>query len=114
MAFVPSIYEKRHEFYLNFANAFFVKEFWGKVLNDDDAACGMLCAFYTFDMAIDTDDLHLSIPLVCLILSIAVGILFRQIVMHLHAKLHDQSEIFVKGLSEIQLSGSENPMRRSE
>ena len=51
MAFVPSIYEKRHEFYLNFANAFFVKEFWGKVLNDDDAACGMLCAFYTMIQA---------------------------------------------------------------
>ena len=36
MTFVPSIYEKRHEFYLNFANAFFVKEFWEKVLNDNE------------------------------------------------------------------------------
>ena len=25
MPFVPSIYEKRHEFYLNFANEFFTK-----------------------------------------------------------------------------------------
>ena len=74
----------------------------------------ILCASYTFDMALDTDDLHLSIPLVCLILSIAVGILVRQIFFHLHAKLHDQSEIFVKGLFEIELSGTENPMRRSE
>ena len=26
MSFVPSIYEKRHEFYLNFANEFFTKD----------------------------------------------------------------------------------------
>lgn len=47
MSFIQSIYEKRHKFYLNFANDFFVKEFWEKVLEDDKVACGMLCAFYT-------------------------------------------------------------------
>ena len=47
MTFVPSIYEKRHEFYLNFANEFFTKELWGKVLNEDKNACVLLCAFYS-------------------------------------------------------------------
>ena len=47
MSFVPSIYEKRHEFYLNFANEFFTKELWGKVLNEDKNACVLLCAFYS-------------------------------------------------------------------
>ena len=47
MSFIPSIYEKRHEFYLNFANKFFVEDFWEKVLNDEKAACAFLCAFYS-------------------------------------------------------------------
>jgi len=46
MSFIPEIYEKRHEFYLNFANEFFVKEFWERVLKDDKVACAYLCAFY--------------------------------------------------------------------
>ena len=47
MSFIPEIYEKRHEFYLNFANEFFPKDFWDKVLDDNNAACGTLCGFYT-------------------------------------------------------------------
>ena len=47
MSFIPEIYEKRHEFYLNFANKFFVEDFWEKVLNDEKAACAFLCAFYS-------------------------------------------------------------------
>ena len=47
MTFVPSIYEKRHEFYLNFANEFFTKELWEKVLDEDKNACVLLCAFYS-------------------------------------------------------------------
>ena len=47
MPFVPSIYEKRHEFYLNFANEFFTKELWEKVLDEDKKACVLLCAFYS-------------------------------------------------------------------
>ena len=47
MSFIPEIYEKRHEFYLNFSNEFFPKDFWDKVLDDNNAACGTLCAFYT-------------------------------------------------------------------
>ena len=47
MPFVPSIYEKRHEFYLNFANEFFTKELWEKVLDEDKNACVLLCAFYS-------------------------------------------------------------------
>ena len=47
MTFVPSIYEKRQEFYLNFANEFFTKELWEKVLDEDKNACVLLCAFYS-------------------------------------------------------------------
>jgi len=47
MSFIPEIYEKRHEFYLNFANEFFTKELWEKVLNEDKVACIFLCAFYS-------------------------------------------------------------------
>ena len=47
MSFIQSIYEKRHEFYLNFANEFFTKELWGKVLQEDEKACVLLCAFYS-------------------------------------------------------------------
>jgi len=47
MPFDPSIYEKRHTFFLNFANKFFVEDFWEKVLKDEKAACIFLCAFYS-------------------------------------------------------------------
>ena len=47
MSFIPEIYEKRHEFYLNFANEFFTKELWEKVLDEDKNACVLLCAFYS-------------------------------------------------------------------
>ena len=47
MSFIPEIYEKRHEFYLNFANEFFTKEFWEKVLQEESIACVYLCAFYS-------------------------------------------------------------------
>ena len=47
MSFIPAIYEKRHEFYLNFANEFFTKELWEKVLDEDKNACVLLCAFYS-------------------------------------------------------------------
>ena len=47
MSFIQSIYEKRHEFYLNFANEFFTKELWEKVLDEDKNACVLLCAFYS-------------------------------------------------------------------
>ena len=47
MSFIQSIYDKRHKFYLNFANEFFTKEFWEKVLDEDKNACVLLCAFYS-------------------------------------------------------------------
>ena len=47
MSFIQSIYDKRHEFYLNFANEFFTKELWEKVLDEDKNACVLLCAFYS-------------------------------------------------------------------
>ena len=47
MSFIQSIYNKRHEFYLNFANEFFTKELWEKVLDEDKNACVLLCAFYS-------------------------------------------------------------------
>ena len=47
MSFIPEIYERRHEFYLNFANKFFTEEFWGEVLVDEKIACVYLCAFYS-------------------------------------------------------------------
>jgi len=47
MSFIQSIYEKRHKFYLNFANEFFTKELWEKVLDEDKNACVLLCAFYS-------------------------------------------------------------------
>ena len=47
MSFIQSIYDKRHKFYLNFANEFFTKELWGKVLQEDEKACVLLCAFYS-------------------------------------------------------------------
>ena len=36
MSFIPAIYEKRHEYFLNFANKFFGENFWSKVLEDDE------------------------------------------------------------------------------
>ena len=47
MSFIQSIYDKRHKFYLNFANEFFTKELWEKVLDEDKNACVLLCAFYS-------------------------------------------------------------------
>ncbi len=47
MPFDPSIYEKRHKYFLNFANKFFVEDFWEKVLKDEKGACIFLCAFYS-------------------------------------------------------------------
>ena len=47
MSFIPAIYEKRHEYFLNFANKFFGENFWNKVLEDDEFSCAWLCAFYT-------------------------------------------------------------------
>ena len=47
MPFIQSIYDKRHKFYLNFANEFFTKELWEKVLDEDKNACVLLCAFYS-------------------------------------------------------------------
>ena len=47
MSFIPKIFEKRHEFYLNFVEEVFVQDFWEKVLNEEQAACAFLCAFYT-------------------------------------------------------------------
>ena len=47
MSFIPEIYERRHEFYSNFANKFFTEEFWGKVLGDEKIASIYLCAFYS-------------------------------------------------------------------
>ena len=45
--FIPAIYEKRHKYFLNFANKFFGENFWNKVLEDDEFSCAWLCAFYT-------------------------------------------------------------------
>ena len=47
MSFIPEIYEKRHKFYLNFVEEVIVQDLWEKVLNEEQAACAFLCAFYT-------------------------------------------------------------------
>ena len=47
MNFIPSVYERRDWYFLNFANKFFGKNFWNKVLDEDKVSCIFLCAFYT-------------------------------------------------------------------
>ncbi len=51
MPYIETIYLKRHEYFLNFANSFFTKEFWDQILQDHNPSCGFLSAFYTMVQA---------------------------------------------------------------
>ena len=51
MSYIETIYLKRHEYFLNFANSFFTKEFWDQILQDHNPSCGFLSAFYTMVQA---------------------------------------------------------------
>ena len=47
MSFIPEIYNNRDKYFLNFANEFFGKNFWIKVIEEDKYSCILLCGFFT-------------------------------------------------------------------